>query len=525
MDNLIGTHGDNGIGAIDSNSPQNVINQKIWKNRGTNNLKEISKEQFAKGTIWKLLERFTGRGISLVISVVLARLLTPDDYGLIALTTVFTNLSEILIDAGFGTALIRKKEVDDADYACVFAISASISAALYILLFFASPFVAIYYDKPELTSVLRVMSLVLFIQAFGSTRNAFVNRNMQFKLLMKCNTVAAIISGITGIICAYLGFGVWALVIQRLLQQGIITLILFIKLKWRPRFRFNKNKFNELFGFSAGVIGASLVNYVENCVNSLVIGKHYSVADLGYMDKANILPEQVSLNTIGAMTNVLLPTVSSYQDNIPKLKQVIRKVVRYTGYVLFPIMLGMLVVSKEAVIVLFSEKWLPAVPMMRFICIYYIATPLMLIDVQVFFGLGHSNTRFKTEIYRMIFILTGVVLCCFVFDWDIKYLSMMNAIAVSLGTLITHIEVRKMIGYSMMERVQDTYRAIISSFLMCVVVLLVQRSLNPMVIPVIIKLIVEVLSGGITYLILSMVLRIDVFRELIEIISRRKKVS
>ena len=218
---------------------------------------EISKEQFAKGTIWKLLERFIGRGISLVISVVLARLLTPDDYGLIALTTVFTNLSEILIDAGFGTALIRKKEADDEDFACVFTISCGISAVLYVILFFVAPFVSGYYERPELIAVLRVMSLVLFIQAFASTRNAFVNRNMQFKLLMKCNMVAAVISGAAGITMAYLGMGVWALVLQRLLQQLIITVLLFIKVKWKPKLKFDSEKFKNLFGFSEGVIGAS----------------------------------------------------------------------------------------------------------------------------------------------------------------------------------------------------------------------------------------------------------------------------
>ena len=202
----------------------------------------ISKEQFAKGTIWKLLERFTGRGISLIISVVLARLLTPDDYGLIALTTVFTNLSEILIDAGFGTALIRKKEIDDGDYACVFAISSIISIFLYMVLFSIAPFVSQYYVRPELTPVLRVMSLVLFIQAFASTRNAYVNRNMQFKLLMKCNTVAAIFSGAVGIIMAYCGMGVWSLVSQRLLQQSVITALLFISVKWKPGLKFNTYK-------------------------------------------------------------------------------------------------------------------------------------------------------------------------------------------------------------------------------------------------------------------------------------------
>lgn len=483
---------------------------------------EVSKEQFARGTAWKVLERFTARGISLVISVVLARLLTPEDYGLIALTTVFTNLSDILIDAGFSTALIRKKEVDDDDYACVFAISSVISGFLYILLFCAAPYISRYYEKPELTAVLRVMSLVLFIQAFASTRNAYVNRNMQFKLLMKCNTAASVISGVIGIVMAYCGMGVWALVAQRLLQQAIVTVFLFVSVRWRPRFQFDKTKFKEMFGFSAGVIGASLVNYVENCVNSLVIGKHYSVADLGYMDKANILPEQISLNVFGSMTSVLLPTVSSYQSDIIRVKSVIRKVVRYTAFILFPMMLGMLAVSREAIVTLFTEKWLPSVPLMQFICIYYIATPLMLIDVQVFFGLGHSNTRLKTEIIRMFFILAGVVLCCFVFKLEIKYLSMANAIAVSLGTLVTHVEVKKLINYTLRERFQDTYKSLVSSLVMCAIVLGSKHLLRPVSIPVILLLLIEVLVGGPAYLVLSMVMKNDVFAEIISMLKTRK---
>ncbi len=483
---------------------------------------EISKEQFAKGTIWKLLERFIGRGISLVISVVLARLLTPDDYGLIALTTVFTNLSEILIDAGFGTALIRKKEADDEDFACVFTISCGISAVLYVILFFVAPFVSGYYERPELIAVLRVMSLVLFIQAFASTRNAFVNRNMQFKLLMKCNMVAAVISGAAGITMAYLGMGVWALVLQRLLQQLIITVLLFIKVKWKPKLKFDSEKFKNLFGFSAGVIGASLVNYVENCVNSLVVGKHYSVSDLGYVDKATILPEQISLNSFGAMTNVLLPTVSSYQSDIDRLRLVIRKVVRYTSYVMLPVMLGMLVVSREAIIVLFTEKWLPSASMMQFICIYYIATPLMLIDVQIFFGLGHSNIRLKTEIYRIIFILAGVVLCCFVFDLEIKYLLMTNAIAAGLGTLVTHLEGKKLIGYTLTDRLKDTYKSLISALVMCAVVMGAKYILNRFAFPAIVLLIIEIAIGGLSYMLMSVLLKIDVFKELFDILRKIK---
>ena len=485
-------------------------------------MSEISKVQFAKGTIWKVLERFTGRGISLVISVILARILTPDDYGLIALTTVFTNLSEILIDAGFSTALIQRKEIDDDDYSCVFMINCIISAVLYVLLFLAAPAISQYYERPELTAVLRTMGVVLFIQAFASTRNAYVNRNMQFKLLMKCNTVAVIISGTVGIVMAYNGCGVWSLVAQRLLQQLIVTVILLVSVKWKLKWRFDRRKLKELFGFSVNVIGSSLVNYVENCANSLVVGKRYSVADLGFYDKGYILPEQISLNSFGAMTNVLLPTVSSYQNNLQRLKKVIRKVVGYTGYFIFPVMLGLLSVSREAVIVLFTEKWLPSVPLMQCICVYYIATPLMLIDVQIFFGLGHSRIRLKTEIYRMGFILLGMLVCCFVLKLDICYLALTNAIAVSLGTLVTHIEVRKLIGYTLLERVKDTYKSFIAAAIMCGTVTIIKRMLKLVVLPVVVKLFIEVVIGVCAYLLLSILFKINVFAELFEMIKRRK---
>ena len=484
---------------------------------------EISKEQFAKGTIWKVLERFTGRGISLVISGVLARILSPDDYGLIALTTVFTNLSEILIDGGFGTVLIRKKDVDEEDYACVLTISAALSTILYIILFISAPFIAAYYNKSEFASVLRVVSLVLFIQAFASTQNAYVTRTMQFKLMIKCNMVASVISGSIGIVFAFLGYGVWSLVIQRLIQQAVIATLIFFKLKWKLYFRFGKERFHEIFGFSAGVIGSLLINYIENCINTLVIGKHYSVKDLGYVDKAAILPEQISLNSFGAMTNVLLPTVSTYQNDVTKLKQIIRRVVKYTVYVLFPVMLGMLMVSREAICVIFSETWLPSVPIMQFICIYYIATPLMLIDVQVFWGLGHSNIRIKTEILRIIFIITGVVLCCFVFRSEIKYLSLSTAIAVCLGTIVTHIEIRKMIGYTFVERITDTYKSVISSIVMCFIVYALKFLLVGIDIPIIFKLIVEVVAGIFSYWLLSILFRIDVYRELVDIVRTRRR--
>lgn len=485
-------------------------------------MKEITKGQFVKSTFWKIFERFVARGISLVTSVVLSRLLFPDDYGLIALTTVFTNLSEILIDAGFSTALIRKEKVDDDDYNCIFTISCVISAVLYIIFFVAAPFIATYYNEPKLTMILRIMSLVLFIQAFSSTRNAYVNRNMQFKLLMKCSTASSIISGIIGIGLAYLGLGVWALVLQRLLQQLILTIILFVKIKWKIKFSINLNKLKEMTKFSSGVIGASLINYMENCINSALIGKHYSIEELGYYDKGNMLPEQISLNSFGAMTNVLLPTISSYQNDLQKIKSIIRRINKYVIFLMFPVMLGLLMVSKEAVIILFSEKWISAIPLMKSICVYYIATPLMLIDIQVFFALGHSNIRVKTEIVRLILLVSGLIICCFLVQGSIDMLAITNASAVVIATLYTQYEVKKLIGYTFKERIFDSYKPFIASIIMCISIHFVSKCIEIYHLSIWIVLTVKIFVGISVYVVSAIILRCDIYKEILSLIKRKK---
>ena len=316
---------------------------------------QVTKKQFAMNSLWKILEQFSAKGISMVVSIVLARWLLPSDYGLIALTTVFTNLSDILIDGGFSTALIRKETVDDYDYSAVFSVSSSMSIFLYAVLFFAAPFVAGYYAEPQLTIVLRVIGFTFFIQAFTAVRNGIVNRNMQFKLLFYCNSTASIVSGAIGIVAAYMGYGVWALVAQRLTQQLALTVLLFIKVKWKISWKFNLGRIKEMLKFSLGVVGSSLLNYLGGNIYSVVIGKKYSVTDLGYYNKGEQLPMQFSLYTFGAMSNVLLPTISSCQNDLERVKHIIRKVVVMTSFLIMPLMAGLAITSKE-VIVSFLQK-------------------------------------------------------------------------------------------------------------------------------------------------------------------------
>ena len=228
---------------------------------------DITKRQFAINSAWKILESFSGKGLSMIVSIVLARLLSPSDYGLLALTMIFTNFSDMLIDGGFSTALIRKESVDDYDYSAVFSISSTMSVILYVILFFFAPKVAEYYSSPQLTSVLRVMGLVFFIQAFTAVRNGIINRNMQFKLLCYCNIAAAITSGIAGIFFAYIGFGVWALVIHRLTQYLVLTALLFMNVKWKIKWRFNWVRIKNILSFSLSLLGSSVVGYIGGSIN------------------------------------------------------------------------------------------------------------------------------------------------------------------------------------------------------------------------------------------------------------------
>ena len=256
-------------------------------------MENISKKQFAAGTFWKVVEQFSAKGVSFIVSLIIMRKLGAEEYGLIGLTAIFTNFSDMLIDAGFTTALIRKEKVDEYDYSSVLLMSMLIAAVLYTGIFIGSPYFAAYYSKPELKSVLRVICLMLFIQAFSSTRNANIARNMQFKFLFRCNLTASIISGIIGIVLAYSGFGVWALVVQQLAQTGISTILLFLRIRWDFKFKIDFQRIKSLAAFGLGVVGSSFINYLASSVSSLIIGKRFSVTELGYSDKGGQFPMQL----------------------------------------------------------------------------------------------------------------------------------------------------------------------------------------------------------------------------------------
>lgn len=494
----------------------------------------VTKKQFVSSAFWKILEQFLSKGVSLLIAILLARIIDATAFGLIALTAVFTNLSDILVDGGFSTALISKKEVDDVDYSNSLFVSFSTSTALYLITFFIAPFVAKYYDQSLLTALLRVIGVTFFIQAFAATRTAVVTRQMKFRTLFICNLISTIISGIIGVASAYLivkkfpenpEYGVWAIVIQRLLQQTILTIILFIAVRWRLHFKINWRRMRGLLFASLGIVMASLINFVGSSLYSLIIGKIYSVADLGYYDKGPSLPMQISLYLFGAITSVLLPTLVSYKGDKVQIKYIVRRVVTLTAFLLAPMMVGMAVVSKEIIVVLYTDKWMPMLEIMQYSCLYYLATPFMLINVQVFLSLGHTAMRIKTELIRLAMMMIGIFVFAVGLHCNIYQLCLISAIIAVLSALVSFFDVWKMLNYNLLEALSDIGLPLIVAATMGIIIMrsdalgLFQYGIDSVTVSDLITLLIKVAFGIVFYFVVAKAMKMPGYSEIFDVFN------
>ena len=450
----------------------------------------------------------------MLVSIVLARILLPDDYGIIAFTSVFINLSDTLIQAGFSTALIRKEKVDEKDYSTVLGISIIMAFFLYIVIFLSAPIISNFYNEPLLVNVLRVIALSLFFQAFASVRTAIVSREMKFRVLFICSMVSNVLSGIVGIAIAYLGFGVWALVIQQLAQQFILTVSLFIAVKMKVKFKIYKESAKELVPFSIKVLTSSLLSFFSGSICNLVVGKTHSMTDLGYYEKGALFPQNISLYTFSAVSNVFLPVFTSVQNDRERLSNVFQRVLNVSMYIILPMMAGLCMVAEPLISVVLTDKWLPATWILRWSCLYYVMTPMLLAHVQLHFAIGKSDTRIKVEFYKLIITILALVGLFFT-KLSINYVAaVMALIQVSTVVLIT-IETKKAIGFDILLMVKNLSKTIIAMLIMTVVVFAVGR----IEMTNFLKLILEILAGGVAYLAVSVVLRASAFSEIIGLIK------
>lgn len=409
-------------------------------------------EKVAGNLIWRLLERFGAQGVTLVVSVVLARLLDPAVYGTIALVTVFTSLFQVFIDSGLGTALVQKKEADDLDFSSVFYFNMFVCVVLYIGLFFSAPLIAAFYEKSELTAIVRVLGITLLISGVKNIQQAYVSRHMLFKKFFFSTLGGTLGAAVVGITMAYLGLGVWALVGQYLFNATVDTVILWITVKWRPKLMFSFERLKSLLGFGAKLLGVSLITTLYNDIRQILIGKIYTTSDLAFYNKAQQFPQLFDTNINTSIDSILLPTMSKEQDDIEAVKAITRRSIKTSTYIMAPILIGLAMCGEAFIELLLTEKWLPCVPYMRIFCITYMFTPMFTANYNAYKALGRSDLYLKVSIVSKIF---GLIILLVTLPFGVMVMAYGLLVGSVISQLVCTYPNRKLLKYSYLEQIKD----------------------------------------------------------------------
>lgn len=452
------------------------------------------------GVFWKFGERIGVQLIKFVIQIILARLLTPDDYGIIALLVVFINLADILVQSGFASSLIQKNDTDDVDYSTVFWAGFFLSILIYIILFFTAPIIAKFYNKEILCPVLRCLSITIFIISINSIQVAKLSKALSFKVIFWSNTGANLLSGIISIIAAKFGIGVWALVLQQLL--GIIFYTLFLSLKVRfPINFFSIRKLKPLFSFGWKItIGNVIAILTENLYN-LLTGKIYGTEITGYYSRGQLFPATISSGINQTTSSVLFPAMSEVQNDLEQVKILAKKTTNVATFVVFPAVIGLAIVSKNLVTVLLTERWLPCVPFLQLECLFYATLPMNYASGQAINATGHSHVSLILEaIKSLITLILMLVLYKFVNIYVIVGMrASISLILLGIQTIYT----KNYFNYGLLERLIDLVPNTLITIGMAICVFFVGK-IN---LPVILILLLQIVVGIISYIFFAWVFK------------------
>ena len=451
-----------------------------------------------KNMSWKFAERITAQVVTFVVSIVLARILDPSDYGVVSLVTVFITIANVFVSDGLGSALIQKKETDALDFFSALYFNTLFSIFLYGLLFIAAPFIARFFGEGYeiLSPILRVLGLRIIVAAINSVQQAYVSRKMIFQKFFWATLFGTVASAFVGIWMAYHGYGAWALVGQYLTNTTVDTIVLAIVLGKKPILAFSFERVKKLFDYGIKILGSGLLVALYTEVRSFIIGKVYTSSDLAYYDKARQFPSLFVNNIVATISAVLFPKMSSEQDSIEKVRATTKQSIRFTSYLMCPLMLGLAAVSETLVRVLLTDKWLPCVPLLRILCINALWYPLHSANLQTIKAMGDSTTVLRLEIIKKI-IETVVLISVMFISVDAIVISM--AFNSTLFVFVNAFPMKRLIGYSVKEELIDIASPLIMSFLMAFCVWGMQ-SIN---INQIALLFLQIISGIIIYLLLS----------------------
>lgn len=459
--------------------------------------------------IWRLLERCGAQVVSLVVSIILARMLSPDDYGLVALMTVFISVLGVFIDSGFSTALVQKKDTDDLDYSTIFVFNIISSIGIYSALFVFSSHIANFYGKPELIAMIRVLGLTLVISGVKGIQIAYVSRNMLFKKFFFATLGGTIGAAIVGILMAYVGFGAWALIVQSLFNNLVDTIILWCTVNCRPKIKFKKERFYQLFSYSWKLLVSGLLDTVYNNLNQLIIGRLYSSNDLAYYNRGMSWPNLIITNVNTSIDSVLLPSLSREQNNKMKIKQMTKKAIKLSTYIMFPLMIGLAICGTPLIRLVLTEKWLPAVPFQVIFCFIFMLYPIHTANLNSIKAVGRSDIFLKLEIIKKIF---GIIAILFAVRISVLAMAYSLLATAFFSQIVNTLPNKKLINYGYFSQIKDIFPNLAISFLMGVIIYPIKFWGLPDALTLVIMFVV----GVVVYLLGSLILHVDSFYYILE---------
>lgn len=467
----------------------------------------MQKNTIISSIVFKTIERFSVKFIGLVIGIILARILSPDIFGQLAVIAVFINLSQVFVHGGLNTALVQKKDVTSDDYSTVFYISLAVAVLFIAVLWVAAPFIAGFYGYDQITAPLRIYSLILIVSAFNSIQIAKAQKEMAFKKMMIINLIASLISGAIGIISAKMGAGIWAMIIYYFSNTIIASIGMFFVTNWLPRFVFSLSRAKVLFDFGWKILISALLCSIYYDIRTLIIGKKFTSSDLGYYNKGYQFPEVIANSLDTSIQSVMFPALSEVQDDKEKLTVYMRRALLTSTFFIVPIMFGMAAVSNQFVYVLLTEKWMPAAPYMFVLSLANAFLPMITANLIPIKALGRSDVYMKLETVRRIAMIIVLAISVIFFK---------SAMAIAVGWLISSIidvmistvPIKKLIGYGLFAQIRDVWKNLVSSLIMGVIVFFIGF------IPIssmLLKLIIQVLIGVFIYILLAIILKNETF--------------
>ena len=473
------------------------------------------KDKTVKGVFWSALDRFSTQGIQFVFGVLIARLLLPSDYGVIAMLNIFMAVAGTFIDCGFGSAIVRKLDRTQTDFSTVFYFNIVVAVFAYIGLWFAAPYIASFYDIPILTSITRVAALNLIISAFSGIQNSILTIKIDFKSRAKISVFTCVVTGVVGLWMAYNGYGVWALVFQLLSGSFLRTLLLWCLVKWHPSLVFSWTSFRELFSFGSKMLVSALLDTIYCNIYTIVIGKCFSSTSLGVYSRADNFAQYPSSNITSVLQSVTFPVLSSIQNEEERLADAYKRFLKMSAFVIFPMMMGLAAVADPFIRLVLTDKWEGAIYLLQIICFAMMWYPIHAINLNLLMVKGRSDYFLRLEIYKKIL---GVAVLCVTIPLGLVAMCygrlFSSVFCLTLNTYYTN----KLIGYGFWKQMKDLLPILIQSFIMGGIVFLVVKHLSSLGA----QLLFGIIVGALYYILSSYFLKFKELQDIIDIVSRKK---